>query len=80
MPAGRDSSSMGQRYEYIKTRMGREKGAPQIGRSRGGPTSKIHAVVDAIGRPMCLAVTEGHRHEMTVAPFLRSLVRDADGP
>jgi len=30
-----------------------------MGRSRGGLTSKIHAMVDAEGRPVALKITEG---------------------
>ncbi len=30
-----------------------------MGRSRGGLTTKIHALVDAIGRPILLKLTEG---------------------
>jgi transposase len=56
---------------------GAKKGGQQIGRSRGGPSSKIHAVVDARGRPFCLAVTEGQRHDVVMAPFLLSRIRRA---
>jgi transposase len=35
------------------------------------------AVVDAAGRPVCPALTEGQRHEMTVAPLLLSGIRHA---
>lgn len=31
-----------------------------MGRSRGGLTSKIHALVDAEGRPVTLRLTAGH--------------------
>ena len=31
-----------------------------MGRSRGGLTTKIHALVDACGRPILLKITEGH--------------------
>jgi len=34
-----------------------------IGRSRGGPTTKIHAVVDASGNPITLKLTEGQAHD-----------------
>ena len=34
-----------------------------MGRSRGGLTSKIHALVDAEGRPMALKITEGQEHD-----------------
>lgn len=34
-----------------------------MGRSRGGLTSKIHALVDAEGRPVALKITEGQAHD-----------------
>ena len=34
-----------------------------MGRSRGGLTTKIHALVDAIGRPILLKLTEGQAHD-----------------
>ncbi len=34
-----------------------------MGRSRGGLTTKIHAVVDALGRPIRLMLTAGQVHD-----------------
>ena len=34
-----------------------------MGRSRGGLTTKIHALVDAEGRPIPLKLTEGQAHD-----------------
>ena len=34
-----------------------------MGRSRGGLTTKIHALVDAEGRPIHLKLTEGQAHD-----------------
>jgi transposase len=34
-----------------------------MGRSRGGLTTKIHALVDAQGRPIRLKLTEGQAHD-----------------
>lgn len=34
-----------------------------MGRSRGGLTTKIHALVDANGMPMLLKLTEGQAHD-----------------
>ena len=34
-----------------------------MGRSRGGLTTKVHAVVDAEGRPIRLKLTEGQAHD-----------------
>jgi transposase len=42
--------------------------AQDIGRSRGGRTSKIHAAVDQHGRPRHLIVTGGQVHDAKVLP------------
>jgi transposase len=34
-----------------------------IGRSRGGFSTKVHLVVDALGLPLVFAITEGQRHD-----------------
>ncbi len=34
-----------------------------MGRSRGGLTTKIHALVDIAGRPIRLKLTEGQAHD-----------------
>jgi transposase len=34
-----------------------------MGRSRGGLTTKIHALVDACGMPILLKLTEGQAHD-----------------
>jgi len=45
-----------------------------MGRSRGGLTSKIHAVVDTKGLPMRLALTTGEAHDNRLAfPLLSDL-------
>ena len=53
---------------------GREKNGEQaIGRSRGGLTTKIHALVDALGNPFELMLTPGQAHDLTCAePLLES--------
>jgi transposase len=38
-----------------------------LGRSRGGFSTKIHALVDTKGRPLHVQVTPGQQHESTVA-------------
>lgn len=38
-----------------------------IGRSRGGPNTKIHALVDGKGRMLRLLGTSGNRHDITAA-------------
>jgi transposase len=41
-----------------------------MGRSRGGPTSKIHAVVDTNGLPVHLALTPGEAHDNRLCSVL----------
>ncbi|MFT2214787.1 IS5 family transposase [Rhizobium giardinii] len=45
-----------------------------MGRSRGGLTTKIHAVVDADGRPISLDLTAGQAHDIRMAePMLQGM-------
>ena len=45
-----------------------------MGRSRGGLTTKIHALVDAEGRPIRLKLTEGQAHDgRSAADMLETL-------
>ena len=46
-----------------------------MGRSRGGLTSKIHAVVDADGPPVQLAITAGEAHDNRLCPVLLAGLR-----
>ncbi|MGH3925972.1 MAG: IS5 family transposase [Pseudonocardiaceae bacterium] len=48
------------------------KGGPSeaIGRSRGGRTTKLHALTDAAGRPRVLLITPGNLHDVVMAPEL----------
>ena len=46
-----------------------------MGRSRGGLTSKIHALVDANGLPVRLAVTPGEAHDNRLADKLLSRLK-----
>jgi transposase len=41
-----------------------------LGRSKGGFTTKIHAVVDALGQALRFSLTAGQRHDITQAPHL----------
>ena len=41
-----------------------------MGRSRGGLTSKVHAVVDANGLPVRLGLTPGEAHDIRLCPVL----------
>ena len=54
-----------------------ERGPQEIGRSRGGPSTKVHAVVDALGNPVRLALSPGQTHEMKMAPDILANVGDA---
>ena len=49
-----------------------------MGRSRGGLTTKIHAVVDAEGRPITLALTPGQAHDGRAAAGLLGTIRGGD--
>jgi transposase len=52
--------------------VGRKRGVQSnaLGRSRGGFSTKLHAVVDTKGRPIYIAITPGQRHEMIKADEL----------
>jgi len=41
-----------------------------LGRSKGGFTTKIHAVVDALGQALRFTLTPGQRNDITKAPQL----------
>jgi transposase len=47
-----------------------KNGEEAIGRSRGGLTTKIHAVVDGRGLPVGLALTPGQAHDLMAVPAL----------
>jgi transposase len=53
----------------------KKNGEQAIGRSRGGLTTKIHALVDALGNPVELMLTPGQAHDLTCAA---SLLEGAD--
>lgn len=58
---------------YIKAQrsaFGGKKGAKAqaIGPSRGGQTTKIHALTDVVGRPFKLILTPGNVSDVTIAP------------
>jgi transposase len=50
----------------------RKRGAQDqaLGRSRGGLTTKVHLLADALGRPLKLIVTAGQVGDITQAPAL----------
>jgi transposase len=49
-----------------------------MGRSRGGLTTKIHALVDANGLPIALKLTAGQAHDGKSAQDMLSTVRNGD--
>ncbi len=49
-----------------------------MGRSRGGLTTKIHAVVDAEGLPVALKLTPGQAHDGRSAQDLLGTLREGD--
>ena len=53
-------------------RGGRKRGAEAqgIGRSRGGLSTKVHLIVDALGLPLTFKITEGQRHDIVPAKEL----------
>ena len=46
-----------------------------IGRSRGGLTTKIHVIVDALGNPLALSLTGGHVDDISRAETLTAEVQ-----
>lgn len=50
--------------------------AEALGRSRGGFTTKIHAVVDALGNPLKFTLSPGQNHDVTQAP---QMLKDFEG-
>ena len=38
---------------------------PALGRGRGGLSTQIHILADPRGRPLCLRLTGGQRHDST---------------
>src|SRR5436189_5540393 len=58
----------------ISTVQALEKNGPQaIGKSRGGLSTKIHVLVDALGNPFSLMLTPGQAHDLAAAqPLLET--------
>ncbi|MHC0449114.1 MAG: IS5 family transposase [Candidatus Lariskella arthropodorum] len=48
-----------------------------LGRSKGGFTTKIHALVDALGNPLKFILTAGQRNDITHAASLTQGLKDA---
>ena len=58
---------------YVKAHRSAQGGkrgatAQAIGRSRGGQTTKMHALVDMLGRPGVLLLTAGNASDVLTAP------------
>jgi len=51
------------RSRWIKKNGGQDEQA--LGRSRGGFSTKIHLIVDALGNPLRFILTPGQRHDVT---------------
>lgn len=51
--------------------------AQALGRSKGGYTCKIHALVDALGNPLRFRLTGGQRHDITQAEALIDGIENA---
>lgn len=47
----------------------------QLGRSRGGVSTKIHVAVDGLGKPTQIFLSPGQDHDITMAP---DLIRDSE--
>jgi transposase len=65
---------------HIKARRKRRAYFQAIGQSRGGRTSKLHAVTDGQGRPRALLLTAGNINDISVARALlqKHLLEDAE--
>ncbi|WP_419830986.1 IS5 family transposase [Methylobacterium sp.] len=50
-------------YQHAACGQKKDGGSGGMGRSRGGLTSKIHALVDAEGSPVALKITPGQAHD-----------------
>lgn len=70
--AGRDSPDRQHQRQGAPLGGRRKRGAQAqaIGRSRGGRTTKIHAVVDGRGRPLTFTLSAGQRGDAPLAPAL----------
>jgi len=49
-----------------------------LGRSKGGVTTKIHVLVDALGQVLKCILMAGNRNDITQGPALVEGVRDAN--
>ena len=67
---GADDRQLDRARSSARLRGQKESGVRCVGRSRGGLTTKIHARVDAKGRPIRLLILPGNDHDVTAAEAL----------
>ena len=65
-----DSTSVRAHQQAATAKKGGADADHCLGRSRGGLTTKIHAVVDAQGLPIRLGLTTGQAHDGQIADTL----------
>ncbi|MCK1563525.1 transposase [Bradyrhizobium sp. 173] len=65
-------------HQSPSLRSWRKRGAfnNAIGRSRGGQTTKIHALTDDVGRPLAFLITPGNTHDLVGARDLIGIIRN----
>lgn len=65
-------------HQHAATGKREEQNDGCMGRSRGGLTTKIHALVDADGRPIGLDITAGQNHDSRMAePMVKGIGKGA---
>jgi len=80
-PRRRRCRTQGASWNDKSSRRREEPGDHGIGRSRGGLTTKTHALVDGRGRPLVIAVTPGQAGDSTqLVPLLAALQVPRLGP
>src|SRR5690606_4021021 len=67
---GTDDRQLDRARSSARLRGQKKSGVRCVGRSRGGLTTKIHARVDAKGRPVRLLISPGNHHDITCARAL----------
>ncbi|WP_148203819.1 IS5 family transposase [Nitrobacter winogradskyi] len=72
-----DSSSI-RVHQHAAKRSKKQTRSRCMGRSRGGLTTKIHALVDACGLPIVLKITEGQAHDGRSAQDMIDTVERGD--
>jgi transposase len=63
-------STLVRAHQHSSGAVGRNQDQQAIGRSRGGPTTKIHARVDALGNPTGFCLTAGQVHDLVGAELV----------